>query len=85
MQKATFLQTPGGRTFDLDESLDQLLPLLDPEVFFRVSRQHIVNVNFLKDMLAYGNGRLKLEITGHEEGVVVSRERVAEFKRWLNR
>lgn len=84
MQKATFIQTPSGRTFDLDQSLDQLMEILDPNQFHRVSRQYIVALDHLGEMSAYGNSRLKLEVSGHDETIVVARERVQGFKSWLS-
>jgi DNA-binding LytR/AlgR family response regulator len=83
--KATNISTADGRDYILEESLDQLEPILLPERFFRVSRKYIVNIDAITDIIAYSNSRLKLQIDGlkgHE--IIVSRERVRDFKDWIS-
>ena len=61
--------------------------MVDPGLFFRVNRNYIVNYNAIHDIIAYSSNRLKL-ILDHrkdEEDMLVSRERVAEFKKWMDR
>ena len=56
----------------------------DPEVFFRVSRKHIVSMATITDIIANSGSRLKVKLnipTG--EDILVSRDRVAGFKGWL--
>ena len=52
--------------------------------FFKISRKHIVNVQFIKDIYAYSNSRLRVNMDnqGNEE-LIVSREKVRAFKDWL--
>lgn len=85
MQKSTFIQLPSGRTFDLDYSLDQLERMLDPSSFHRVNRKQIVHIDFVGEMVAYSNSRLRLNVAGVEEEVIVARERVSGFKSWMDR
>ena len=41
-------------------------------------------MNAIKDIIAYSNSRLKLILnTFNEEEIIVSRERVKDFKNWL--
>ena len=68
----------------LEDTLDQLEDKLQPEVFFRVSRKFFININAIKDIISYSNSRLKLILqTYSEEEIIVSRERVKEFKNWI--
>lgn len=84
--KATYLKNAEGRDYAIDYSLEQLEQVLDPELFFRVSRGTIISIRYIKDIIAYSNSRLKLiPAVKQAEEIIVSRERVARFKRWLER
>ena len=83
-EKSSFLRTSSGREFAIDSSLDQLEEELDPKKFFRVSRQFIVALPYILDIIAYSGNRLKIKITGSEQTeILVSREKVTPFKKWL--
>lgn len=85
-ERNTFLQTSDGKRYDLDESLDQLQQVIDPEQFFRANRNFLININCIDEMVAYSTNRLKLKLAnGPAEGVIVSRDKVSEFKRWMDR
>ncbi|MDW7690470.1 LytTR family DNA-binding domain-containing protein [Flammeovirgaceae bacterium SG7u.111] len=84
--KATYVLDKDGKSFVLDHSMDKVEEMLDTTVFFRVSRKFIVNLHFIKDIIAYSNSRLQIIINSYEEEeVVVARERVQNFKQWLDR
>ena len=86
LEKATFCQTKDGRKNILDFTLDQLEEILDPTRFFRINRKHIVAADSIQDMISYTNSRLKLILkTSDDNDVIVARERVQEFKDWLDR
>ncbi len=73
-----------GKKYFIDHTLEELERLLDPRAFFRVSRNMTLQVNAIQKIHPYLNGRLKLDIEPvAPEDVVVSRERVGEFKAWL--
>lgn len=82
--KATYSFTNEKRSFLLDNSLETWEEQLDPEQFFRVNRTFIVNINAIKDIVAYSNSRLKLILNSYSETeIIVSRERVKDFKSWI--
>ncbi|MEQ9306784.1 MAG: LytTR family DNA-binding domain-containing protein [Marinoscillum sp.] len=84
--KGTYLLTKEGRRFLIDYTMDKVEELLSTEQFFRVSRKFLVNVNSIKDIIAFTNSRLEIVINHYdEEQVIVARERVADFKSWLDR
>ena len=84
VEKATFLQTTGNRNYDISHSLDQLSDLIDPAMFFRINRQYIIACSSIKDIIQYSNSRLRLKILNNEEKeIIVSREKVQDFKTWL--
>ena len=83
--KTTFILTKEGRNFITDFPLDRLVELVDPKNFFRISRKFIICLDAIDDMLSFSNSRLKLVIKHYDdENIVVARERVAEFKQWLD-
>ena len=84
MEKYTFLQNSAGRDYALSYSLDQLEDLLDPARFFRISRKHIISSSAIKDIISYSNSRLRVKLHSNEsDELIVSREKVQDFKRWL--
>jgi DNA-binding LytR/AlgR family response regulator len=82
--KGTYAFTNEGRNYLLDMTLEQLEPELEPQTFFRISRKFYVNINAIKDMISYTNSRLQIKLnTFKEHDVIVARERVKDFKDWL--
>jgi two-component system response regulator LytT len=82
--KGTYIHTTDNRDYLLENSLEQLESELDPKQFFRVSRKFIVSVIAIKDIVIYTNSRLKVvPLTYIEDEIIVSRERVNDFKEWL--
>lgn len=82
--KGTYAATTEGRNYLMETTLEQLETELQPNVFFRVSRKFFVNVNHIKDIVAYTNSRLKIKLDRYsEQEIIVSRERVKDFKLWL--
>lgn len=82
----TFLISKDKKRFPIDYSLDQLESLVSPDMFFRVSRQHIVNIHFIENIVNYSTSRLKVMLKDlKEEEIIVSREKVSGLKSWLDR
>ena len=82
--KGTYLFTNQNRSYLIDFTLDQLEDLLDPSQFYRISRKYFININAIKDIVSYTNSRLELKLNHFSESeVIVSRERVKDFKNWL--
>ncbi|WP_310994204.1 LytR/AlgR family response regulator transcription factor [Aequorivita marina] len=82
--KGTYAHTTENRDYLLDTTLEQLEQELAPETFFRVNRKFYVNINFIKDIVSYTNARLQLKVnTYKDESIIVARERVKDFKLWL--
>ncbi len=80
--KITYLQT-SDRNLPVDFTLDELEIMLNPKVFFRISRQYIVHIKSIKEIIAYSNSRLQIKVENLIEPAIVSRERVRDFKTWL--
>ena len=85
-ERNTFLRTQKGKTYDLDNSLEQLHKLIDPNQFFRINRNYTVNINYIDEIISYSTNRLKLKLTGEtNDDLIVSRDKVSEFKHWMDR
>ena len=86
LEKTTFARIADGRKHILDFTLDQLEDVLNPQQFFRINRKYIISAPAIQDMVSYTNSRLKLVLKGSDDSdIVVSRERVQDFKDWLDR
>ncbi len=75
-----------GKRHNLDYTLDQLIEVLNPADFFRINRKIITHLPSIKKIHTYFNSRLKLELfPATELETIVSRDRVGDFKRWLDK
>jgi len=82
--KGTYLYTTEGRSYLLDTTLELLENELEPRTFFRINRKFFVNIHAIKDMVSYTNSRLQIKLNSfNDDEVIVARERVKDFKDWL--
>jgi DNA-binding LytR/AlgR family response regulator len=82
--KGTYAYTNEGRNYLLDTTLDTLEFELSPQKFYRISRKFFVNIDSIKDIIDYTNSRLQIKLHNfNEHEIIVSRERVKDFKNWL--
>lgn len=85
LEKATYIHTISNRDYCIDYSIDQLERMLDPTKCFRINRKYIVSIIACNNILAWTNSRLRLKIEGiNDEDIIVARERVQDFKNWLD-
>ncbi len=83
--KSTYAISRNGTRRLLDYSLDMVQEMLDPKLFFRVSRSCIVSINSIENISKHLGTRLKLQLNPRaEEEVVVSRSRTSDFLEWLD-
>ena len=86
VERAVFFKTNNGKNYNLDYSLDQVQQLIDPEKFFRINRNYLIQINAIQDIYNYSSSRLGIKINGIDHlDLIVSREKVGEFKKWLDR
>ena len=86
MQGITFAVTFEKREYPVNFSLGNLKDQLQPDNFFKINRQFIVNIDAIKRVHSYFNGKLKLEIKpSHAEDVIIGKDKAASFKRWMDR
>ena len=82
-ERNTFLKTNNDKNYDLDYSLDQLQKMVDPNLFFRINRNYLINMNCIDEIVSYSTNRLKLKFGKTEQ--IVSRDKVSDFKLWMDR
>ena len=86
MEKSCFLSTLEGRSYPIDFSLDKLEGLLNPDLFFRINRQAMVNFHAIDKISVFSKSRIKLELNPKNEiEMLVSANKSHEFRMWLDR
>jgi two-component system, LytTR family, response regulator len=87
MERNVFLSDFQGKDYGVDYSLDQIQGILDPRKFFRINRECIVSIDAILLMHSYSSSRLQLSLKNQEKNdlFVVSREKVTEFKKWIDK
>lgn len=82
--KGTYIHTFDNRNYLIETTLEVLERELDAKDFFRISRKFIISLKAIKEIVVYNNSRLKLILPSYkEEEVIVSREKVTDFKSWI--
>lgn len=82
--KNTYMIVLEGKRYLLDYTLEELEKQLDPKLYFRASRQYLVGINSITNIHANFNGKLKIIVKpAAEEGIIISRAKAVEFKKWL--
>jgi two-component system response regulator LytT len=77
--------TKQGREYPIEQSISKLSQLLNPQLFFQVNRAYIIHISAIQKIHTWFNQRLKLDIQGSKDSdIIVSREKVADFKQWLD-
>lgn len=80
------LATTTGKRFAVDYTLDELESLILMDDFFRINRKVLLNINAIKKVSSYFNSRLKINANNIDgDATIVSRERVTDFKHWLDK
>lgn len=82
--KTVKLVTFDDKTYYMNQTLDDILAQLDPQMFFRANRQFLISRNAVKDVSVWFGNKLAINLTVETpEKVIVSKARVAEFKTWF--
>lgn len=82
----THIVTDNNKKYLIDDALDTVQKMVDPEEFFRINRAMLISLNSIEKMETYFNSRYSLTLhPGFHEQVIVSRERVKEFKEWIEK
>ena len=80
----THLVDKSGNDHKIDYTMERLEELLNPEQFFRINRKVAISINEIHSVEDYFNNRLKIRLNSRfSMDMVVSRNRVRDFKNWL--
>jgi DNA-binding LytR/AlgR family response regulator len=80
-----FIWMKNGKRKIVDSTIEQIEHEMDPKKFFRVSRSTLVSIDAVQRIHAHFNSRLKLDLIPNPGiEIMVSRNRVKDFKKWLD-
>lgn len=86
LDKGTYICTNDFKNYLVDYSLDRISEMVDEQRFFRINRKYILSNQSIADIVVYSNSRLKIRLKKpDEDNIIVSREKVQDFKDWLDR
>jgi two-component system, LytTR family, response regulator LytT len=84
--RLNIFKTFEGKKFVVDYTMDELEEMLDPQKYFRISRSFYVSINCIGKIEDYFGNRLILQLKPDvDKEVLVSREKVMDFKRWMGK
>jgi hypothetical protein len=81
----TYVVCFDGKRSTTNASLDDMYTQLDAALFFRANRQFIISITAIDKIIKYGNSQLKILLQSKtSEEIIISKNKAAEFKQWLN-
>ena len=84
--KIVYVIDKTGRKYLVDKNLSDLETDLDNKIFFRVNRQYIINLHYIRSFKAYERVKLQIELTVTDLNyfIVVSQETAPLFRKWIS-
>ncbi|MEP1955527.1 MAG: LytTR family DNA-binding domain-containing protein, partial [Algoriphagus sp.] len=84
-ERVTFLQTQAGKKYVLDSTLEQTEAQVNPAEYFRINRKYLCRMEAIDGIFAFSNSRLKVTLKNSTDSdILISREKVSDFKQWLD-
>jgi two-component system, LytTR family, response regulator LytT len=79
--------TKSNEKFSLDDTLDEIEAMLDPDNFYRINRQYIVNKDMIQRVWGLENLKLMVKLKEPHQAVEIdiSRQKAPVFKKWLEK
>ncbi|MEN0053869.1 MAG: LytTR family DNA-binding domain-containing protein [Mucilaginibacter sp.] len=86
-EELIFLIDRDGTRFITDyRSLDEVEELINPQIFYRANRQHLVHLPFIENYRGDDTGKLTIKMRGIKTNdLIISKEKAAEFKKWFDK
>jgi DNA-binding LytR/AlgR family response regulator len=79
-----YLVTQDRKKYVLDYTLDHLETLVDPKLFFRITRKYLTHIAAIGEVSRYFNSRLKVSLVpATDDEILISRVRVPGFLAWM--
>jgi DNA-binding LytR/AlgR family response regulator len=84
-EEVIYLVNKDGKKFITDfRSLDEIHELIDPAIFYRANRQHIVHLPFIESYRSDDTGKLTLKMRNIKtDELIISKEKAVEFRKWF--
>jgi DNA-binding LytR/AlgR family response regulator len=80
------LVTKNNNRYIIDYTLDQLGGLMNPNQFFRINRSYMATIGSIGKISKYFNSRLHIELLPKtKDTVLISRVRVPDFLKWMDK
>jgi DNA-binding LytR/AlgR family response regulator len=84
--RLNFFKTNDNKKYVVDYTMDELEEMLDPDRYFRISRSFYVSIASIDQIHDYFGNRLLLNLKpAVDKESIVSREKVADFKKWMGK
>lgn len=81
----TYVVCFDGKRSTTNMSLDDMYTNLNSALFFRANRQFIISITAIDKIIKYGKSQLKIVLQSKtSEDIIISKNKAAEFKQWLN-
>lgn len=81
----TYVVNFEGKKSTSNASLDDMYSNFDSTLFFRANRQYIISISAIDKIIKYGKSQLKIVLNSKvSEEIIISKNKAAEFKQWLN-
>lgn len=82
--KTVRMVTYEHKNYYMNVTLDELMDMLNPELFFRANRQFIVARPAIKDISVWFGSKLSINLSVEvPEKIIISKAKVSEFKNWF--
>lgn len=83
-ERFIFFRTRGNQKFLVDYRIEELEKMLDPLQFFRVNRSYLISIDAIDQVYPHYGNRLKLiTVLSTPKEIIVSRDRVPDFRAWM--
>lgn len=83
-EKMLYVKTFNNQDFIIDRRLEDIENETDPVLFFRANRQFIINYNAVQSAHTWFNGKIRVDVNPVcFEQIIISRQKAAEFRKWL--
>jgi DNA-binding LytR/AlgR family response regulator len=84
--KLAYVIDKEGKKYITDKHLGELEQELDETIFFRVNRQYIINIEFVKSYKPYEKVKLQVDLVMPDlhHHIVISQEMAPCFRKWIS-
>ena len=78
--------TNQGNSYRIPLTMNDLEQQLNPDLFFRLNRQYIAHIDSIRKISFFFSSKLIVRLIGcDDDHIVISKEKSAQFKQWLDR